>query len=285
MGSVAASPPRSGALCGRSTGVAPDTARRTLPSTAVSPPRPVRAHASSAAPPGGADPVVVVGAGVGGLVAAAKLAQAGRRVVVLEQRDKVGGRMATETEGGGFRFDTGPSLMLYPDVYRECFAALGTPMEEAFEALRVEDTAYRLFFGDASTLDMKYDVQAMVDQFEGVEPGAGAAFVRFLASARAALAASRPIIEEDAGLVGVARGALPMLGSVNPASLLRQHDAVLRGYFRDPRLRAMFTFQDLYVGLSPYDAPGVVSAAAGGGAATRGPPRPASPGDTLGDTR
>lgn len=73
--------------------------------------------------------VVVVGAGVGGLVAAAILAQRGRQVVILESEPAVGGRMSTSTEAG-FRFDTGPSLMLYPEIYRETFRALGVDMEK-----------------------------------------------------------------------------------------------------------------------------------------------------------
>ena len=89
--------------------------------------------------------VAVVGAGVGGLVAAGLLASVGAEVTVLERRSAVGGRLASSSSGAdiwdgaragtrsgaptappeaSFRFDTGPSLVLFPRLYREAFAAL-----------------------------------------------------------------------------------------------------------------------------------------------------------------
>lgn len=73
---------------------------------------------------------VVVGGGVGGLVTAARLARAGVHVTLLEQnsRECAGGRLATETlfaQGREFRFETGPSLLLLPNVYREALRSIG----------------------------------------------------------------------------------------------------------------------------------------------------------------
>src|SRR5687767_1928284 len=62
--------------------------------------------------------VVVVGAGVGGLAAAARLARAGHRVTVCEQADRVGGKLGL-LERDGFRFDTGPSLLTMPHVFKD----------------------------------------------------------------------------------------------------------------------------------------------------------------------
>ncbi|CAN0553549.1 unnamed protein product, partial [Ectocarpus sp. 8 AP-2014] len=68
--------------------------------------------------------VVVVGAGVGGLATAARLAKAGCRVTVVEKNSEedIGGRLNELVMEGGFRFDTGPSLLLLPETYRETFA-------------------------------------------------------------------------------------------------------------------------------------------------------------------
>lgn len=73
---------------------------------------------------------VVVGGGVGGLVTAARLARAGVSVTLVEQnsRECAGGRLATETlfaQGRAFRFETGPSLLLLPNVYREALRSIG----------------------------------------------------------------------------------------------------------------------------------------------------------------
>ena len=82
---------------------------------------------------------VVVGAGVGGLAMSARLARAGYEVTLVEKNDGVGGRMQSYSPPGapGYRFDTGPSLLLFPDKYRECFAALGEEIEAHVDLKRV----------------------------------------------------------------------------------------------------------------------------------------------------
>lgn len=89
--------------------------------------------APSVATKGGvAQKAIVVGGGVGGLGMASRLANAGYEVTILEKNPDVGGRCRSESfEGGGegYRFDTGPSLMLLPDRYREQFTAVGKKLE------------------------------------------------------------------------------------------------------------------------------------------------------------
>lgn len=123
---------------------------------------------------------VVLGGGIGGLVTAAKLAQSGYSVTVCEQNEQLGGRCQT-VSFEGCRFDTGPSLLLLPQVYRETFAWLGSSITEHVQLARVEPAAYRVWFADnfdsssqeGASLDLFYDVQRMVEQLERVEPGAG----------------------------------------------------------------------------------------------------------------
>ena len=82
---------------------------------------------------------VVVGAGVGGLAMAGRLSRAGYAVTLLEKNPGVGGRMQSHNPPGAseWRFDTGPSLLLFPDKYRECFEALGERMEDHVQLQRV----------------------------------------------------------------------------------------------------------------------------------------------------
>lgn len=85
----------------------------------------------------------------------------------------MGGRAASVTLGG-CRFDTGPSLLLFPDKYKEAFEGLGSRLEEHVEIRRVGPQAYRVWFGDNTHLDLLNDHDAMAAQLEAVEPGAGA---------------------------------------------------------------------------------------------------------------
>ena len=129
---------------------------------------------------------IVVGAGVGGLGMASRLAHAGYEVTLLEKNDSVGGRCRSEQFDSEYRFDTGPSLLLLPDRYREQFKAVGEKFEDYVTIERC-DPAYRAHFGDHTTLDLMYDAEKMRKQLDDVEEGAGGAYLDWLGRARASL--------------------------------------------------------------------------------------------------
>jgi phytoene desaturase len=99
-----------------------------------------------------AAPTVVVGAGLAGLSAAIHLAAAGREVVVVEAEAVPGGRCGT-VGAGGYRFDTGPSVLTMPEVVRATVGAAGEELEDWVE-LAPLDPIYRLTFHDGSRLDV-----------------------------------------------------------------------------------------------------------------------------------
>mmetsp|Transcript_32448 Transcript_32448/g.80057 ORF Transcript_32448/g.80057 Transcript_32448/m.80057 type:complete len:612 (+) Transcript_32448:58-1893(+) len=208
---------------------------------------------------------IVIGGGVGGLGTASRLAHAGYEVTILEKNDSSGGRCRSESFAGageGYRFDTGPSLMLLPDRYREQFTAVGKNMEDYMEIKRV-DPAYRAHFGDHTTLDLLYDIEQMRKQMDEVEFGAGGRYIDWLGRARASLDYGvAAFIERDSNsildFVDISRVG-PLALAVNPIDLLLPQYQQMKKYFKDERLRALFSYQELYVGLSPYNAPGVFS--------------------------
>jgi len=98
--------------------------------------------------------IVVIGAGMGGLAAAARLAALGHHVTVLEQADTHGGKLGTLSRDG-FTFDTGPSLLTMPGVYRDLFAATGAPLDEVVDLAPVDPVChYR--FPDGTELDLPH---------------------------------------------------------------------------------------------------------------------------------
>lgn len=105
--------------------------------------------------------IVVIGAGVGGLAAAARLAVRGHEVTILEQGDRVGGKLFTYRRDG-FAFDTGPSLFTLPAVYRDLFLKTGGPLEEAVDLQPVEP-GFGYHFADGSSVTVP-----------GVDPGKAA---------------------------------------------------------------------------------------------------------------
>ena len=117
---------------------------------------------------------IVIGGGIAGLSSAALLARDGYDVTLLEKNAAVGGR-AGSWEKGGFRFDTGPSWYLMPEVFDHFFRLMGTSTEEHYQLRRL-DPGYRVFFEEdvvAGTppLDIRDSREANLDLFEQREPG------------------------------------------------------------------------------------------------------------------
>jgi phytoene desaturase len=198
---------------------------------------------------------VIIGGGVGGLATAVRLAAAGHRVTLLERNRTVGGR-ANEFRVDRYRFDTGPSLLLMPDVYQELFAAAGRRLEDYVTLLPMEPN-YRVHLAGGQWFDASRDLARMAPGVDRIEPGAGARIPAFLDDAGYKYRIARQKF--------VGRNFLHPFQFITPANLyyLLRTEALAnlfrrtRRYFRDERLRLAFTFQTMYLGISPLDAPAI----------------------------
>jgi phytoene dehydrogenase-like protein len=122
--------------------------------------------------------IVVVGAGLGGLSAAAHLSKRGHQVTVLERDSDPGGRAGVFAQSG-FRLDTGPTLLTMPEVLTATFAAAGSELAD-FVRLHPVDPMYRAVFGDGSTLYIRSGREAMTEEIRAFSgPHDAEAFGRF----------------------------------------------------------------------------------------------------------
>jgi phytoene desaturase len=201
--------------------------------------------------------VIVIGAGVGGIAAAAHLARRGVHVTVLEKNAHPGGR-CNQFSREGHHFDTGPTLLVMPQLYEAEFEALGASLRERLDLMRVDPT-YHLVFDDSSGLVLTSDLNRMQTQLEAIEQGSFDGFLRYLEEGHRHYQLSLDhLVNRDfhraTDLINLRN--LPLLFQVKP--LLPHYDH-MAAYFDDPRLKAAFTFQDGYMGLSPFEAPATFS--------------------------
>ncbi|MFJ3583967.1 phytoene desaturase family protein [Streptomyces sp. NPDC090127] len=203
--------------------------------------------------------IVVIGAGMGAMAAAARLAVAGHRVTVFERGGTYGGAVR-RFERDGFGFDTGPGLLHLPAVYRDLFVKTGKePLEDLVELTQV-DPASRHVFADGTRVDLPNASRAgtvsALDAALGA--GAGERWGDFLVRAREAWDRTRrPLLEEpQAGDTSpLAREPYPAL----KAGLLRRPTTTLAQVgareLRDPRLVALLDAYAWAYGFDPAVAP------------------------------
>jgi phytoene desaturase len=200
---------------------------------------------------------IIIGAGIGGIATAAHLARRGFHVTIFEKNRRPGGR-CDHFVREGHRFDTGPTLLIMPLVYEEEFAALGACLHERLDLQRVDPT-YQLVFDDSSQLALTSDLTRMHTQLEAIEPYSFQNFLRYIEEGgRHYKLAMEQLVERDFRTASefFALNNIPLVFRVQ--ALLPHYQHVSK-FFKHPHLRAAFTFQDVYMGLSPFEAPSTFS--------------------------
>jgi len=235
--------------------------------------------------------VIVIGAGIGGLAAAIRLAAQGHHVTILERQAQVGGKL-NHVERNGFSFDTGPSLITMPYVLEDLFSSAQRNLNDYLDLLSLDITC-RYFYHDGVVLNAWRDQERLAEEFARLNPHDGVALYRFLDSARNIYqAAADPFLYHSLGnpldvlctfvryvlqghpnsrveqlqRVGMT-GATPVMPPppVVPTTTLFSRlkavltalspqtlDSSVRSFFEDEHLRQLFDRYATYNGSSPY---------------------------------
>ncbi len=203
---------------------------------------------------------IVIGGGIAGLATAALLAREGHKVTLLEQSDEVGGRAGT-WERDGFRFDTGPSWYLMPEVFDHFFRMFGTTAEEQLDLVQL-DPGYRVYGeGYVDPLDVSASVDENLDLFERIEKGSALRLAKYLDNAREVydLAKQHFLYSTFQRLGPVFGGDVTAQTARLLRLLVEPLDSLTRRTVRDTRLRQILGYPAVFLGSSPRLAPSMYS--------------------------
>lgn len=204
--------------------------------------------------------VIIIGAGVGGMATANLLAKAGHAVTVLESRKQVGGRMGM-LEVRGFRFDTGPSWYLMPEVYDRYYQLLETTAKKQLDLRRLKP-AYQVFFEDRTKpLTIVGQESRDAKTFEAEESGAGTTLHNYLDNAEKIYTSAQQhflytTFDKPTQLL---KPAVVKQGlAIGRQSVSSMH-SLTKKYFKSPHLQQLLEYPAVFLGSSPFSAPALYS--------------------------
>ncbi|NIL40359.1 phytoene desaturase [Salinispora arenicola] len=209
--------------------------------------------------------IVVVGAGVGGLATAARLATTGHEVTVLEQGDTVGGKLGRyvhDTPAGPFHFDTGPSLLTLPQVFHDLFEATGAKLDEYLDPVPLDPIVRHVFARGGPTVDSCADPDEFATRVGAAFGERAAAEWRRLwrRAERVWRASERDVLRRRVDSprdLAVLAWRLGDLAAIGPGRTLR---GLGRAHLSDPRLRMLLDRYATYAGTDPRRAPAALVA-------------------------
>jgi len=200
---------------------------------------------------------VIIGAGIGGIATAAFLAKNGYSVTVYEKNSGAGGRCSRLVRDG-HRFDLGATMIMMPEIYKSVFGSLGLDATESLGLKPLEDL-YRIYFDDGRVLAFTSDKERMKAQLEAIEPGSFEKAEKYITKGYSIFKKSLEKLI-DVNFLNVSQFLNPaMVPVLFEIKAFTPHFSYAKRFFRHPHLLMAYTFQNIYVGQSPFDAPALFS--------------------------
>lgn len=200
---------------------------------------------------------VIIGAGIGGITTAIYLAKKGYDVSIYEKNDTCGGRCG-QLIHEGHRFDLGATMLLMPGVYRDVFESLGLNFDQLLEIKPLEDL-YKLYFDDGEEIIFSTDKEKMKEQLEAIEKGSFRKSEKYVADGYNfyQIAQKKLIGRNFYNFFEFAT--LKNVAMLIKLKTYLTHQKYIQRFFKNPHLQMAYTFQNIYVGQSPFDAPAFFS--------------------------
>lgn len=201
--------------------------------------------------------VVIIGAGIGGLTTAVYLAKKGFKVTIYEKNSSPGGRCG-QLKRNGYRFDLGATMLLMPGIYHTIFDSLGIRLEIGKDIVPLEHL-YKIWYDDGSFLTFTADRERMKSQMERIESGSFERAEKYISKGYSIFTSSMERL--------IDRNFYNMFQMINLKNIpflfkikaFTPHFRYARRFFSHPHLLMAYTFQNIYVGQSPFDSPALFS--------------------------
>jgi phytoene desaturase len=200
---------------------------------------------------------VIIGAGIGGIATAVYLAKNGFEVSIYEKNSSPGGRCG-QVIREGHRFDLGATMLMMPGIYREVFDSLEIPLFENDDIKKLSDL-YNIYFDNKQVLAFSADEGKMNDQLEKIEPGSSINAQKYVSNGYEIfqLGITRLINRNFYHFFQFAN--FRTIGLLIKLKTYISNFSYVKKFFRDTHLRMAYTFQNIYVGQSPFNSPALFS--------------------------
>ena len=199
----------------------------------------------------------IIGAGIGGIATSIYLAKNGYEVDVYEKNSTPGGR-CSHLIHEGHRFDLGATMLVMPGIYKEIFNSLGIPLFENNDIKPLEDL-YRIYFDDNEVITFSTDQNKMKKQLEKIEPGSFDKSTKYVSYGYEIFKSSHNELINRNFYNLLQFTNLKNIGLLIKIKAYISNYRYVKKFFRHPHLRMAYTFQNIYVGQSPFNSPALFS--------------------------
>ena len=200
---------------------------------------------------------IIIGAGIGGIATSVFLAKKGYSVDIYEKNSAPGGR-CSQLIRDGHRFDLGATMLMMPGIYTDVFSSLGIPLLENGDIKPLQNL-YKIYFDNNDVLAFTTNKEKMEEQHEKLEPGS--------------YEKSRKYVTDGYNIFQTGMNKLigrnfynifqftnfRNIGMLIKLKTYISNYRYVKKFFRDPHLRMAYTFQNIYVGQSPFTSPALFS--------------------------
>ncbi len=200
---------------------------------------------------------VIIGAGIGGIATAIYLSKNGYEVNIYEKNSAAGGRCG-QLIRDGHRFDLGATMLIMPGIYREIFDSLGIPLFVNKDITPLEDL-YKIYFDNNEIIAFSPDREKMKSQLEKIEPGSFTKSQKYVSDGYEIfkIGIGKLIGRNFYNIFQFAN--LRNIGMLIKLKTYISNYRYVKKFFHNTHLRMSYTFQNIYVGQSPFNSPALFS--------------------------